>query len=458
MVDGPAANDLQIAANITDGITSFQTQTVTIGGSPTNGTYQLSGGPLTAATSALSFSTATAAEIQSAIARVLPTGVTVVVTQSGTSPNFINTINFTNLTFSAAVMTVTNNSLLNTNNGAAGTVGVVNTTPFTAVTGSMTMQAAAGSQAPRVVLSGSNTYGGSVTINSGILQAASNTALGTSAGGTTVGGAATSPTGAVLELNSVTVTGEALTMSSNIAQDGVYDQASTVQIAPSNNTANSFVRMGSGGLRAVAGTSNSWTGNISLSSGSNVNSFGIAVGAGGSLDVSGVISGTAANATFKQGTGTLTYSGTASNTAGGTTFVQDGTLVLNKLGTAQAIAGNLVVGDTVGGDNSDLVTYGTKAGSDQIKDAQSLTVLSSGKYDLSGANTYLSSLRLLTFPTGTADATSFTVSFLGLSATFAYSVTPATTVNNIKSALTPPTGRATSWSARQRRFLTRLAS
>src|SRR5262249_49601256 len=148
-------------------------------------------------------------------------------------------------------------------------------------------------------------------------------------------------------------------------------------------------------------------------SGTAKNTYGITVNSGATLDVSGIVSSSAASDLFKEGPGTLKYSGSAANAVSGRTFVQEGTLQLNKLGTVSAIVGPLVVGDSIGVDNADQVTFGPQAGAvpglsqglNQIADgaAAPVTVLSSGKFDLSGANAYAPEVQLLTFPAGTTD-------------------------------------------------------
>ena len=288
----------------------------------------------------------------------------------------------------------------------------------------------------RMVLSGNNSYTGPVTVTTGILQAASNTALGTSAGGVNVSGA-----NAVLELNGAAISGENVTLGTTVSQPGVFDQPVTVGGSPAP------VQIASGGLRAVAGTTNSLTGNLIVGSGATANTFGMTVGNNGSLDISGSVSGTAANSLFKQGTGQLIYSGATPNSLSGTTFVQEGTLTLNKRGTAQAIVGPLVVGDSRGGADADKVTIGNLGGAvagptqglDQIANAASVTVLSSGKLDLSSAQAYGSEIQLLTFPSGTTDGSPFTLSLLSKSINFNYSTTlgtgPGTTIGNLQLAL-----------------------
>jgi hypothetical protein len=134
LADGPNSQDLVISANLTNGVTSFQTQTVAIGGSPNSGSFVLSGGPLVGATTNIPVN-ATADEVRSAVARVLPSGVSIFVKSSGTRPNFTYTITFLDLPASAAAMTFSSN-LLNKNTGAAGT-GVVKPQTFTRPQGSI---------------------------------------------------------------------------------------------------------------------------------------------------------------------------------------------------------------------------------------------------------------------------------------------------------------------------------
>src|SRR5439155_1036261 len=76
----------------------------------------------------------------------------------------------------------------------------------------------------------------------------------------------------------------------------------------------------------------------------------------------------------KVGTGTLELSGTSYNNYSGGTFVNAGTLLLNKQDTgATGLAsqpnatgtGNVTVGDEVGGADADVLRYGVTAGVDQ---------------------------------------------------------------------------------------------
>jgi len=160
-----------------------------------------------------------------------------------------------------------------------------------------------------VTLSGANTYTGATTVNAGILNIQNNTALGTSAGGTTIA------SGAALQAQGgITVTGEALTLNgTGVANDGA--------------------------LRNISG-SNTWTGSITLASASRINSDAgaltisapiggntqnLTIGGAGSTTISGVI-GTTTGSLTKDGTGTLLLSG--NNTYTGGTNVNAGSLQL----------------------------------------------------------------------------------------------------------------------------------
>src|SRR5262249_42883306 len=83
------------------------------------------------------------------------------------------------------------------------------------------------------------------------------------------------------------------------------------------------------------------------------------------------------------GPATLQFSGTGDNTYTGTTTVNEGTLWLKRNGIA--IAGNLVIGDGVGGTESDSVSETNF--DNQIADSSAVAVNSSGWLPLSGSDT-----------------------------------------------------------------------
>ncbi len=157
------------------------------------------------------------------------------------------------------------------------------------------------------VLAGANTFTGSVGVNTGVLNIRNGSALGTTAGGTTVA------SGAALELqNNITVGTEALTI---------------------NNAG-----IGSNGaLRNISGD-NIWQGTVALGSSSSIGSDA------GSLNISGVISGASASILTKVGAGTVEFS--SANTYAGLTRPSAGILLVtsnNALGTATGV----FINDTV---------------------------------------------------------------------------------------------------------------
>src|SRR5439155_1603061 len=108
--------------------------------------------------------------------------------------------------------------------------------------------------------------------------------------------------------------------------------------------------------------------------------------------------------TFKVGTGTLVLTGATANTGTGATFVNEGTLQLNKTANVNAITNNLTIGDNRGG--QDVVQYGAAgAGTvDQIG-AVTVTVQSTGVLDLA-TNTKSDTIGALTLMVGPTSSAS----------------------------------------------------
>lgn len=168
----------------------------------------------------------------------------------------------------------------------------------------------------RLILSGDNQYTGTTTVQQGTLIARNDNALGTSDVGTTVASGA------------------------SLVIDGGRTIDEDIAIAGSGNSASLGV------LSSTSGT-NTLLGDVSLTAASVVN-----VGSASTLNIIGVISGADGLTLTKTGSGTAVFSGT--NTYGGQTIVNAGTLVASN-----ASALGTTTGDTVVNDYATLVLEGT---------------------------------------------------------------------------------------------------
>jgi autotransporter-associated beta strand protein len=224
-----------------------------------------------------------------------------------------------------------------------------------------------------------------LTVNTGTLAGGASVVAGSTLQGGGLANIAASQTvvnnTGALELDNVAIVNEQLTLNNT----GVFDS----EIEPSwNNGAHAL--SGAGALRSVVGNS-SWNGtaagfgNVVL----NTNPTTIGADAGTTLTIGllagqNVISGT--GSLLKHGAGILELGGAVSNTYSGSTYINEGTLRLNKQGAAVAIAGGeVVVGNSLGGDNADVLLYASSAGSNQIGD-RIIRIASSGLFDLNGVS------------------------------------------------------------------------
>jgi len=97
--------------------------------------------------------------------------------------------------------------------------------------------------------------------------------------------------------------------------------------------------------------------------------------------LSGVLSGTGASGLIKGGNGRLQLAGAAANTYTGLTSVINGVLELAKPDGVNAVAGDLMIGDTV-----NIVTARLFSGtSNQIADTATVTVTTNGTFSLAGS-------------------------------------------------------------------------
>jgi autotransporter-associated beta strand protein len=101
------------------------------------------------------------------------------------------------------------------------------------------------------------------------------------------------------------------------------------------------------------------------------------------LIIDAAISGPKGVTFTKEGTGTLQFAGSSSNTFTGATRVYAGLLQLNKSGGAQAVTGSLIVGNGAGSENADQVRL---LGPNQIANDATVVVNYTGLLDLNNQN------------------------------------------------------------------------
>lgn len=252
-----------------------------------------------------------------------------------------------------------------------------------------------------LVLGGDNSFTGAVSLgsNSGVLRLTSNTALGTTAGGVTVGA------GSRVELQGVTITGESL----SIAGDGGDGQ---------------------GAIKAVGGSTSTWTGNIAISSATG--NFGNRIGTNGAstLALSGDITGSGDLAIRTDGnsSGIIQLTG-STKTYTGATFLVIGEL---RLGAANMLpAGTvLTVGNT---SNTSFATLNLNGNNQEVAGLNSAGTTMSMKITSATAATLTvnnSATQIFTGLIDTAVAlTKNGAGILALSGTGANTYTGATTIN-----------------------------
>lgn len=213
-----------------------------------------------------------------------------------------------------------------------------------------------GSNSLSIQSSGTNTFSGAVTANGGIsITSGANTFSNTLASSATLalGSASSTTASGTVQVGTLEITGTAgATFTGSVsATTGGISITSTGSVAFN-------------GSQATAGTQN-----FTVDTSANV-ALGTAVIAG----------------TFsKNGSGTTTFSGSAANQIANT-FVNAGTLVLNKTAGTNAISGNLTVGDGLG---TDTVSF---SAANQINDNSAVALLSSGVLNLNSFSDTINSL------------------------------------------------------------------
>jgi autotransporter-associated beta strand protein len=195
-------------------------------------------------------------------------------------------------------------------------------------------------------------------------------------------------------------------------------------------TINNNISLAGGGLGCSQTDTNAasvFAGTITLSSGGgyifNVNSsytttFSGAIGGTGDLTKPATVTSNGYNVgTTKTNSGTIIFSGAAPNTYNGTTYVNAGTLTLNKMTGVDAIPGNLNINPTTGGATVNL------GAADEINNNSVITFVGS-----SGNNAYFDLMGYNETVAGISNSTGYGV--IELSYTSVANTNSTFTVNN----------------------------
>ncbi len=242
------------------------------------------------------------------------------------------------------------------------------------------------------ILSGANSFTGPVAVTAGTLVIQHSTALGTTAGGTTVS------SGAALHLQgNISVGTEAL----SLAGTGIANTGALLNLSGNNSWSGAVTLTAASTIQSTAGT-------LALSGNINVGAFGLTLDGAGATTLSGVIGATAGTLT-KQGSGNVTlagnnaYTGGATLTAGNLTVnsgaalagataplaVNGGTLNLNNAAqTVSALSGS---GGTINLASGHVLTLNQASSTSfagTISGAGALSKSNAGTLLLSGTNTY----------------------------------------------------------------------
>jgi autotransporter-associated beta strand protein len=182
-----------------------------------------------------------------------------------------------------------------------------------------------------VILGGANTYTGTTTVGSGVLNIQNATALGTTASGTTVS------SGATLQLQGgITVGAEALA----ITGTGTTGQNGALVNVSGTNDYGGLVALG------ASSTISSDSGTLNLTNTGTITgaTFGFTLTGSGSGSISSII-GTTSGTLTKNGSGTWTLTG--ANTYTGSTTINAGTLTAaDSSGSALGSTSSIVINST----------------------------------------------------------------------------------------------------------------
>ena len=259
------------------------------------------------------------------------------------------------------------------------------------------------------VLTGANTYTGGTEINNGILSISNDNNLGNTSGGISFDGGTLQTTANISTTRSMTLN----------AGGGTFftDNSTLFRILGSISGTGDFTKDGMGNLVFQTNT-NSYTGNTNIVAGTlalngnntiadtgavnisaagtlfvnNIETIGALSGAGTVNLNRALTAGDATNTTFsgvieggssftKQGSGTLTLTGT--NTYTGGTIISAGTLQIGDGGTTGSITGNVTNNSALVFNRSNAVTFGGI-----ISGTGSVTQSGGGTLTLTSSNSY----------------------------------------------------------------------
>ena len=172
--------------------------------------------------------------------------------------------------------------------------------------------------------------------------------------------------------NSITISSNnyALTGNRIAINNGVHgtlaSASANITIPLTLTKAQSFTNSGNGRLIYNSPITNGgFTLTLEVTAGTNLFQTGAGIAGTGGL--------------IKNGSGLLRFTGPSTNTYGGTTTVNGGTVELAKTTGVTCIPGDLIIGDNIGGVNSDVVII---AGGHQIADTAEVTINGSGQLNI----------------------------------------------------------------------------